>query len=175
MTEWQRHFFYKKEVWKTTWTLRLSVLVLLVVAALLTRHFWADHMGRSLVCEENSDHADALLVENFDPDYLVFKRAAALQSAGVASKVLVPILSGPNTNLPSASAYGILDTFTRLSKLTDVTSIPTRELEPISLNTARGVRDFLLKEHIQSVVVVAPGFRSRRSVLVYDAVFKPAG
>ncbi|HET9131246.1 MAG TPA: hypothetical protein VFO86_09880, partial [Terriglobia bacterium] len=32
-----------------------------------------------------------------------------------------------------------------------------------------------LKEHIRSVVFVTPGFRSQRSVLVYEKIFTPAG
>jgi hypothetical protein len=44
------------------------------------------------VCPEEIAPSDIILVENFEPDYLVFKRAAALQLAGVASRafVLVP-------------------------------------------------------------------------------------
>ena len=53
--------------------------------------------------------------------------------------------------------------------------IPIDAVEPISLNAANQIRDALLKENIKSVVVVSPAFRSRRSMLVYDAVLTPAG
>jgi hypothetical protein len=39
--------------------------------------------------------------------------------------------------------------------------------EPISLNTALRVRQRLIADGIKSVIVIAPGFRSRRSLLVY--------
>jgi hypothetical protein len=50
MAGWGRHFFYRKEVWKTTWTFRLSVLVVFIAIALLTRNVLADRFGKSLVC-----------------------------------------------------------------------------------------------------------------------------
>ena len=53
--------------------------------------------------------------------------------------------------------------------------IPVREAEPISLNTAYRVRDFLRKEGIRSVALVAPAFRSRRSAMIYGTVLAPAG
>jgi hypothetical protein len=53
--------------------------------------------------------------------------------------------------------------------------IPVRDVEPLSLNVARQVRDFLRREHIGSVTVVSPGFRSRRSSLVYHAILGEAG
>ena len=91
MAGWGRHFFYRKEVWKTTWTFRLSVLLVFIVIALLTRNVLADRIGKSLVCEERADRSDAILVENFDPEYLEFERAATLKNAGIASRVFVPV------------------------------------------------------------------------------------
>jgi hypothetical protein len=43
------------------------------------------------------------------------------------------------------------------------------------LNAAREIRSFLKRQDIHSVTVVSPAFRSRRSQLVYDRVFRPAG
>ena len=63
----------------------------------------------------------------------------------------------------------------RTARVGEMTMIPIRETEPISLNTAYGVRDFLRKEGIQSVAVVAPAFRSRRSAMIYGTVLAPAG
>ena len=53
--------------------------------------------------------------------------------------------------------------------------IPIRDIEPISLNVAYQIRDFLVTEHLKPVLVVTPGFRSQRSSLVYHAVLGPAG
>src|SRR5712671_1063788 len=131
MTEWQRHFFYRKEVWKTTWTLRLSVVFFFVIAVLLMRSFLADRIGQSLVCRESADHSDALLVENFDAEYLVFERAAALRRAGVASRVLVPVWSGSDPTKTNSSSEGVVELYVRIARLSDFTAIPVEEREPI--------------------------------------------
>jgi len=175
MDGWGRHFFYRKEVWKTTWTFRLSVLLVFIVIALLTRNVLADRIGKSLVCEERADRSDAILVENFDPEYLEFERAATLKNAGIASRVFVPVSGSADPDYPDASSNGIVEEFARVARLTDLTPIPIHQTEPITLNAAIDVRDFLVKEHIRSVVFVTPGFRSRRSVLVYEKIFTPAG
>jgi hypothetical protein len=153
----------------------LSVLFVVLVIALLTRSLLADRIGKSLVCEEHADRSDAILVENFDPEYLTFERAATLKNAGVASRVLVPEFASADLDSPEASSTGVVDAFARIARLANLIPIPVRQTEPITLNVARDVRDFLLKEHIRSVVFVTPGFRSRRSVLVYEKIFTPAG
>jgi hypothetical protein len=170
-----RHFFYRKEVWKTTWTFRLSVLVVFIAVALLTRNVLVDRIGKSLVCEEHADRSDAILIENFDPEYLEFERAATLKSEGVASRVFVPVSGSPDPEYPDTSSNGVVDVFARVARLTNLTPIPIHQTEPITLNAAIDVRDFFLKEHIRSVVFVTPGFRSQRSVLVYEKLFTPAG
>jgi hypothetical protein len=175
MAGWGRHFFYRKEVWKTTWTFRLSVLALVILTALLTRSLLADRVGKSLVCEERADRSDAILVENFDPEYLSFERAATLKNAGVASRVFVPVSASADPEYPDGSSSGIVGEFARVAHLANLTPIPVRQTEPITLNVAADVRDFLIKEHVRSVVFVTPGFRSRRSVLVYEKIFTPAG
>jgi len=175
MAGWGRHFFYRKEVWKTTWTFRLSVLVVFIAIALLTRNVLADRIGKSLVCEEHADRSDAILVENFDPEYLEFERAATLKNAGIASRVFVPVSASADPEYPDTSSSGVVGEFARVARLANLTPIPTRQTEPITLNAAIDVRNFLLKEHIRSVVFVTSGFRSQRSVLVYEKIFSPAG
>ena len=53
--------------------------------------------------------------------------------------------------------------------------MPIRTIEPISLNAALQIRDFLTTAQLRSVIVLTPGFRSQRSLLVYQAVLAPAG
>ena len=52
---------------------------------------------------------------------------------------------------------------------------PRREPEPISLNAASQIRDYLAREHVKSLILVTPGLRSRRSSLVYHAVLDGLG
>jgi hypothetical protein len=63
----------------------------------------------------------------------------------------------------------------RVTRMPEPEFIPTSDIEPISLNIAYQLRGFLVTEHLKSVLVVTPGFRSQRSSLVYHAVLGPAG
>src|SRR5262245_21905638 len=100
---WTRHFFYRTEHTRTTWKFRVGFVALVVVAAWLTRGWWTVAIAGSLVCEANGTTSDAILVENFDPDYLVFERATALRRAGLAARVLVPIPTDPDTSEVNAA------------------------------------------------------------------------
>ena len=172
---WLRHFVYRKESWRTTWKLRLGVLLLAIATVVLTRPLWALHLGRSLVCaEQQAPTSDALLLENFDPDYLVFERTENLRRAGVASRVFVP-MSAPDGSSPSRVEEETAKAMARIAHLQTFEPIPIKLKEPISLNAAYQIRDFLAVRNIQSVTVVAPGFRSRRSALIYRTVLEPAG
>ena len=137
-------------------------------------HFWTVRLAQGLVCAEHAPNSDALLLENFDQDYLVFERAEVLRRAGLASRVLVPITAsdGLTPNTVDAETAGVM---ARVAHLPAFEPIPIQLKEPISLNAAYQIRDFLLQKNVRSVVVVAPGFRSRRSTLVYRTVLEPAG
>jgi hypothetical protein len=115
-------------------------------------------------------------VENFTPSYLLFKRAAALQRTAVSARILVPVsASGDDAAVANPVSRGIAELMARFARLDRLEIIAIRQVEPYTLNTAYQIRDFLTREHIRSLVVVAPAFRSRRSSLVYGAVLRPAG
>jgi hypothetical protein len=170
---WHRHFFYRKETLKTTWKLRLAMLLLVLGLVTVTRGFWTRWIAQSLICSESAPHSDALLLENFDASYLVFERAAALHREGVAPRILVPIAAAEDE--PNSIAKGTVELMAKVAWIQNFEMIPIHEVEPISLNAAKEIRDFLKKESLKSVVVVTPAFRGRRSALVYDAVLTPAG
>ena len=170
---WLRHFVYRKESWRTTWKLRIGLLVVAIAALILTRPLWTVQLAASLVCAEQAPPSDALLLENFDPDYLVFERAEALRSSGIATRVFVPLTTYDGRRSNEVEA-GTADLMARIARLEQVEEIPIRLIEPISLNAAYQIRDFLTKKNIRSVIVVAPGFRSQRSALVYISVLSPA-
>jgi hypothetical protein len=174
-SQWQRHFFYRKESIKTTWKFRLVLLMLVMLSVSVTRGFWMLRIGQSLVCAEDMSPSDVILVENFDPAYLVFERAAALHKAGLAARVLVPIEVSRDPERADLVSQGIPELMVRVAQLHDPEFLPIQILEPISLNAAYQIRDFLTKEHLRSVIVVTDGFRSKRSSLVYHAVLDPAG
>jgi hypothetical protein len=181
-SQWQRHFFQRKESVKTTWKLRLAVLmlmILLVYSVHRTREGWVLWVGQSLVCPETIGHSDLILVENFDPDSLVYERAAALHHAGFATRVLIPIQvsnePGQPDKRPYAMSKGLAQLMSRLVRIHEPKILPIQAIEPISLNAAYQLRDYLTREHLRSVIVVTPIFRSMRSYLVYQAVLAPAG
>lgn len=174
-SHWTRHFFYRAEHTRTTWKLRLGLLALVAGALWLTTGWWTVAIARSLVCDSSLVQSDAILVENFDPDYLLFERAAGLRLAGFSERVLVPIHTDPHTSKPNTVAAGIAQLMARLARLGPIETVPTREVEPITLNAARDVQLFLEQQHIRSVIVVTPLFRSRRSTLVYAATLGRAG
>jgi hypothetical protein len=174
-TPWYRHLFYRKQVFKSTWKLRLSVVVVLLVIVVAPRGFWAKKIGQSLVCKEQIAPSDALLIENFDPDYLVFEQAAALQRAGVGSRTFVPKGISDDSSLPAEVSQEFVELLARVARLERFELIPFHEIEPISLNAAKQIREHLNREQIKSVVIVTPGFRSLRSAMVYNAVLAPAG
>jgi hypothetical protein len=173
--DWRRHFFYRKESLRTTWKLRLSVLLLALFFLWTTYGFWTRQIGQSLICEEQIPQSDALLVENFDPSYIVFERTAALQRSGVASRIFVPVATDNNPEVPNMVSKAIAEVMAGVAHIPSLETIPIQEVEPISLNAAKQIRNFLTREQVRSVVVVTPDFRSRRSFLVYSTVLKPAG
>jgi hypothetical protein len=174
-SHWQRHFFYRQESLKTTWKFRLALLMLSVLLVSVTRGFWMSRIGQSLVCTEEIAPGDVILVENFDPHYLVFERAAALHKAGLAARVLVPTDASHDPEIPDLVSQGITELMIRMARLQNPELLPIRISEPISLNAAYQIRDFLTTEHLRSVIIVTDGFRSKRSSLIYHAVLDPAG
>ncbi len=174
-SRWTRHFVYRAEHTRTTWKLRLGLLALVVLTLWLTSGWWTAAIARSLVCDASLAPSDAILVENFDPDYLLFERARQLREAGLAARVLVPVAVDRGTEEPNDVSRGFVDVMARISRIGDIEIIPIREAEPITLNAARDVQRFLEREHIRSVIVVTPLFRSRRSALVYGATLGRAG
>jgi hypothetical protein len=142
--------------------------VLLVVLAIAsTWRFWKLEIAQSLVCAEKIPASDGLLVENFDPSYLVFERAGDLQRIGIAPRIFVPVADGLSKRVTELIA--------QLARISSFEIVPIHVIEPISLNAATQIRDFLKIQGVTSIIVVTPDFRSRRSFLVYNTVFSPAG
>jgi hypothetical protein len=175
MGTWRRHFFYRKDSIRTTWKLRLGILIVVIVTAALTSGFWAAQIGRSLVCAGDLVPSDVILIENFDPNYLLFERAEALEKAGLAPRTLVPVQVFPEFPTVNPISKGIAEVMARQARLEAWGMIPIREIEPISLNAVSQIRDYLAREHVTSLIVVTSGFRSRRSSLVYRAVLGDRG
>jgi hypothetical protein len=174
-SKWQHHFLYRKESIKTTWKFRIVIFILVILIASLTRGLWIPPIARSLVCTEEVAPSDVILVENFEPNYLLFERAAALQKSGFSRRVLIPTPTPRDPRVANTVFEGFVEVMARVARMQNFEVIPIRLKEPIGLNAAYQMRDLLISEHIGSLIAVMPGFRSRRSSLVYQAVLKPAG
>ena len=149
--------------------------MLLVLIAWSTRGWWSVAIAKSLVCDADAAPSDAILVENFDPDYRLFERANALRQSGLAQRVLVPVAAGPNATELDAVGAGIAEVMAKAAQLGAMDILLVREVEPISLNAAFDIRRYLEQEGIKSVIVLSPLFRSQRSALVYDATLSRTG
>lgn len=173
---WTRHFFYRRESLRTTWIFRLALTAALLLIIGLFVIYRVPRIGETLVCENQLQPSEALLLENFDSSYLVFERARELYVAGAASRVFVPVPEGANPGEPNMVSAGIADVMVRAARLPEAPQlVPIQEVEPISLNAAYQIRTVLQKEQVRSVIVVAPAFRSARSSLIYSRVFGAVG
>jgi hypothetical protein len=172
---WTRYFFSRRQAIKTTWTLRLGVVVIGALLVVLTRPWWVPAVGRSLICEGQRGQAQVILIENFDPNYLLFEHVATMRSQGASGRVVVPVQAAPDPGEPNLVSAEIVKVMARVAQIPTPEVIPIREIEPMALTAARQVRDVLQKEQVSSVVVVTDAFRSRRSSLVYQSVFGQAG
>jgi hypothetical protein len=172
---WSRFFIHRTDHVRTTWKLRIAVVLLIVFGAWLTRYWWTVAVGNSLVCSENVAPSDAILVENFDAEYLLFERAARLRRAGLAPRVLVPVAVDADLKEVNRVAKGIAGVMAEISRLGEMEIIPTRSVEPISLNAALDVLRFARQSNVRSIIIVAPLFRSRRSALIYESTLGRAG
>jgi hypothetical protein len=175
LSVWCRYLFYRKECVRTTWKFRIGVLVILIVLGVFTRDFWVAQVGRSLVCARDAAGSDVLLIENFDPTYVLFERAEELQRARLAQRVLVPIQALGEPGVPNLVSRDFADVMARHARIPAWDTIPIAEIEPITLNAAFQLRDRLIQQQVKSVTVVTSAFRSRRSALVYGTVFGRAG
>src|SRR4029079_5455455 len=98
---------------------RLGLGASFLLLAWLTSAMWIPAIGPGLVCKENSGPADALLIENFDADYLLFERAETLYRAGLAKRVLVttfPLADGTESRVHD----GIVELMARIARLENI-------------------------------------------------------
>src|SRR5262245_60217737 len=153
---WARHFVYRSNRLRTTWKFRVGLVVLLLAISWLSRGWWTGAIARSLVCEADTAASDAILIENFDPAYLVFEHARNLRQAGVSARVLVPVPSDPATSEPQPVELATAEMLANLSRLGPYEVVKIREVEPISLNAARDAQRYLEQAGLRSVTVVVP-------------------
>src|SRR5712664_3851584 len=159
MGKWRRHFLYTKESVRTTWKLRLGLLIVVILIVIATQGFWTARIAGSLVCTGPLLRSDMILVENFDPNYLTFERAAELEKVGFGPRALVPVEASRDPAIANPVSKGIAEVMARQARMDAWDIILIREAEPISLNAAYQIRKQLARAQVRSVIVVSPGFR----------------
>jgi hypothetical protein len=153
----------------------LAAAIALVAATAYVSRGWAlGRFGQSLACDESGQTAATLLLDNFDNEFGLFRRGAELERSGVATRVVVPVTSPAQPDAARA-AQEVASAFARVAGLSRWEMVAVREQEPISLHTARRVRDFLVAEHIPEVTLVSSRYRSRRSEIIYRTVLSERG
>lgn len=158
---------------RRTWRGVFIAALVCIVAVYASRRVWLEAIGEGLVCESSKPTVNAIVIDNFDHDYWLFRASADLQRHS-GMMVFVPIPAYENGELALA-ANEIANAFARVARLSDWEIIPIRQQEPISLNTAYQVRDFLKKRGVSSVTLISYSFRSKRSNVVYRSVLGGSG
>jgi hypothetical protein len=146
----------------------------LIAVGWLTRGWATTSIGESLVCQPGARPADAILVDNLDSNYLLFERAAALQRAGLAPTVFIPVQTS-SAPVGTSVSEEIVDVMVRKARVRDAEQVRVDENEPVSLSVAHQIADVFETRKVKSVILVTPGFRSRRTTLVYQAVLQSMG
>ncbi|HMF09517.1 MAG TPA: hypothetical protein VKJ00_10305, partial [Thermoanaerobaculia bacterium] len=114
-------------------------------------------MARSLVCAQDVAPSDLILIENLDPNYLLFERAAALQKDRIAPRALVPVQVWQDSGVPNYISQAIAEVMARHARMDAWEMLPISEVEPISVNAAFQIRQYLLRENVKSLIVVTGG------------------
>lgn len=166
----------RKTGYRTTWKLRLLLAGLLLVMAVGTQRWWVPLVGWSLVSDTGLGKPDLILVDNLDLDYQLFEKAARLTKSGVARAVLVPVFtSGQDSEKLDDFSLGIADAMIRVARLDSAQVIPKKAIEPITLNAARQVVNFLKETDVGKVLLLTSGFKSRRLHLIFGKVLGELG
>ena len=149
-------------------------MVSVIVTAWLIQGWSATRIGESLICQPGARPADAILVDNLESNYLLFERAAALQRAGLAPTVFIPVQTS-SAAVGTSVSEEIVEVMVRKARIRDADQVRVDETEPVSLSVAQQIGDFFVMRRVKSVILVTPGFRSRRTTLVYQAVLQSMG
>lgn len=172
---WIEIFIYRKEIWKTTWKTRLLLIILMGACFFLTRGFISEKLAESLVCQGTVTNSDAVIVENFDPHYLLFEETAKLLKEGQVGRVYVSVRFNRSRSGPNEVGQGFVEVMSRIARINEYELILIDEIEPYRFNAANQIKKYLQDKSIQSITVVSPGFSSKRSLLVYQSVFASTG
>jgi hypothetical protein len=82
---------------------------------------------------------------------------------------MLPVQSSRrNPRVTNAASRAIAEGLCRVAEIREPELIPVREEEPITFNVSVQIGEKLKSEGIRSVILVTPGFRSKRDFLIYQ-------
>lgn len=153
----------------------LGLLLLAATGIILTADYWCVQIGESLVCEESVQPSDAILIDNLDHNYLLFEKAQALVNSGMANRVFVLVSADRSGKRAGKVDAGFVEVMAKVAWLREYELIPFQQKEPITLNAALQTAEFLDSQPINSILLITPDFRSKRSFSTFRSVFEPRG
>ncbi len=170
---WKECLVRRRTVWKTTWLLRLTVVAVSGALGFSTRGIWLPAIGHRLIHDDAPTTSDAIVIENYDQDYLTFELASRLLRRGYAPRLIIPVAVSGDPEVPNAVYEGFMQVMTQIARIEEPQTVLVEQTEPITLSVARQVSKTLAEQRVESVIVVAPRFRSRRTFEVYRRVLAP--
>jgi len=172
-----RHFIgVYRWVYRTTWKFRLTLILTVFLLAWVTRGLWGPAIGQSLVCGGDLKKSQAIVIANFDVDYLLFKWAGALERRGFGDRVIIPVkYSKRDESKPNEADKAVAEALCGVADIKAPLFLPVIEKEPISYHVARQVGEKLEKDRIRSVIIVSSALRSKRDFLIFKKVLAEKG
>jgi hypothetical protein len=167
----------RKTVWQTTWTARVLLVAITLSLIVSTRTIWSEPFALNLVCSSDQAKVDVVVVENLDSDYLLFEQAADLIGQNKARFALVLVQANGKSPFEAEEVpQGVAELMIRIAHLKNSELLPIEQKEPITLNAALQVASSIKgRENINSAIIVTPGFRSKRTHLIFNSVLKEIG
>lgn len=172
----RRQLVYQTTSYRTTWKLRILVFSLILILPIATRGWWVSALGWSLVCNSEFERPDLILIDNLDTNLQLFEMAAHLRARSIGKWVLVPIAAAAqDPEKPSLLAREMAHVMVNMAQLDPVIFLPVKGGEPITLNVARDVGDFLKGIKVRKVLLLTSGFKSKRIHLIFCKVLSEIG
>jgi len=141
-----------------------------------TREWWALRLGSSLVCDSRSDYPDLIFIDNLDQNFQLFEKAAHLKRQGIGKTIVVPVHPHwQDSSKPDPVEREITEVMIRAAHLECAEILRIRGTEPITLNVALDLADFLKGTEVGTVLILTSGFRSKRLHAVFCSVLDKIG
>jgi hypothetical protein len=136
---------------------------------------WLPALAETLLCEQHTGVADAVVIDNVQPNYLLFERAQRIQADGLARLVLLPIPAVLQDGTPSDVYVGFMEVMCRIARVAECTPFTAPGYEPISLTVAEGVARESQLRGVRSILLVSSKLRSRRTEAIFKQVLDRRG